>query len=127
MRPTAPGAGGPRSPSRSGAPTPATAPTMPATSAPPRPGCAPRPPSGSPCPPPPTTTRGAAPATNGSPRSDDVLDLTFTPEQEMLRDVVRGVCAEHAPPSVVRDMEDDPHGFPPELWKQLAQLDLLGL
>jgi len=56
-----------------------------------------------------------------------VLDLTFTPEQEMLRDVVRGVCAEHAPPSVVRDMEDDPHGFPPELWKQLAQLDLLGL
>jgi alkylation response protein AidB-like acyl-CoA dehydrogenase len=24
-------------------------------------------------------------------------------------------------------MEDDPHGFPPELWKQLADLDLVGL
>jgi alkylation response protein AidB-like acyl-CoA dehydrogenase len=56
-----------------------------------------------------------------------VLDLTFSQEQEMLREVVRGLCAEHAPLSVVRDIEDDPHGFPPELWKQLAQLDLVGL
>jgi alkylation response protein AidB-like acyl-CoA dehydrogenase len=56
-----------------------------------------------------------------------MLDLTFSPEQEMLRAVVRGVCAEHAPPRVVREMEDDPVGYPPELWKQLAQLDLLGL
>jgi len=56
-----------------------------------------------------------------------MLDLSFSQEQDMLRDLVRGLCAEHAPPSVVRDMEDDPHGFPPELWKQLANLDLLGL
>jgi alkylation response protein AidB-like acyl-CoA dehydrogenase len=56
-----------------------------------------------------------------------MLDLTFTPEQDMLRDVVRGVCAEHSPPSVVRDMEDDPHGYPAGLWEQLAKLDLLGL
>src|SRR5882672_8247144 len=56
-----------------------------------------------------------------------MLDLSFSQEQDMLRDVVRGLCATHAPLSVVRDMEDDPQGFPPELWKQLAALDLLGL
>jgi alkylation response protein AidB-like acyl-CoA dehydrogenase len=56
-----------------------------------------------------------------------VLDLTFSQEQEMLRQVVRSLVAEHAPPTVVRDMEDDPDGFPPELWKQMADLDLVGL
>jgi len=55
------------------------------------------------------------------------MDLDFTEEQEMLRDMVRGVCAEYAPLDVVRAMEDDPTGYPAELWKQLAELDLLGL
>jgi len=55
------------------------------------------------------------------------MDLDFTEEQEMLRDMVRGVCAEYASPEVVRAMEDDPTGYPAELWKQLAELDLLGL
>ncbi|HAM03181.1 MAG TPA: acyl-CoA dehydrogenase [Acidimicrobiaceae bacterium] len=45
----------------------------------------------------------------------------------MLRDTVRGVCATYAPMAVVRALEDDPVGFPPELWKQLGQLDLIGL
>jgi alkylation response protein AidB-like acyl-CoA dehydrogenase len=56
-----------------------------------------------------------------------MLDLAFTEEQEMLRGVVRGLLAEHAPTSVVRDMEDDPVGYPADLWKRLAALDLLGL
>ncbi len=56
-----------------------------------------------------------------------MLDLTFTPEQEMLRETVRGVCATNSPLSVVREFEDDPVGYPPELWKQLAHLDLIGL
>ncbi len=55
------------------------------------------------------------------------LDLTFSDEQEMLRDMVRGVCAEHAAPEAVRAMEDDPIGYTPELWKQLADVDLIGL
>ena len=55
------------------------------------------------------------------------MDLDFTEEQEMLRDMVRGVCAEYAPLDVVRAMEDDPTGYPAELWKQLGELDLLGL
>jgi alkylation response protein AidB-like acyl-CoA dehydrogenase len=56
-----------------------------------------------------------------------MLDLEFSEEQEMLRETVRGVCRTYSSVEVVREMEDDPVGYPPELWKQLAQLDLIGL
>jgi alkylation response protein AidB-like acyl-CoA dehydrogenase len=56
-----------------------------------------------------------------------VLDLEFTPEQDMLRETVRKVCGTYSPLSVVRDLEDDPVGYPPDLWKQMADLDLIGL
>jgi len=55
------------------------------------------------------------------------MDLEFSEEQEMLRDMVRGLCREYAPIEVVRAMEDDPDGTPEELWKQLSELGLLGL
>jgi len=55
------------------------------------------------------------------------MDLDFTPEQEMLRETVRGVCEKYATVEVVRAMEDDPIGYPAELWKQLGELGLLGL
>ncbi len=56
-----------------------------------------------------------------------MLDLDFTAEQDMLRDMTRGVCAQLSPLEVVRRMEDDPVGYPPELWSKLAELGLLGL
>jgi alkylation response protein AidB-like acyl-CoA dehydrogenase len=56
-----------------------------------------------------------------------MLDLTFTPEQDMLRDMARSLFAENASLDVVRKMEDDPVGYPAELWRQMAELDLLGL
>jgi alkylation response protein AidB-like acyl-CoA dehydrogenase len=55
------------------------------------------------------------------------LDLDFTDEQEMLRQMVRGVCAQHAPLDVVRAMEDDPVGYPTALWAQLAELGIVGM
>ena len=55
------------------------------------------------------------------------MDLDSQPEQEMLREMVRGVCSSYAPLETVRALEDDPVGFPAELWKQLAELDLIGL
>jgi alkylation response protein AidB-like acyl-CoA dehydrogenase len=56
-----------------------------------------------------------------------MLDLKFSAEQEMLRETVRGVCATTTPLSVVRELEDDAVGYSPDLWKQLAHLDLIGL
>ncbi|HKJ23842.1 MAG TPA: acyl-CoA dehydrogenase family protein [Myxococcota bacterium] len=55
------------------------------------------------------------------------MDLDFSEEQQMLRDMVRGLCNEYAPVEVVRAMEDDPKGTPEELWKQMGELGLLGL
>jgi alkylation response protein AidB-like acyl-CoA dehydrogenase len=55
------------------------------------------------------------------------MDLEFSDEQQMLRELVRGVCSAYSPPEQVREIEDDATGFPSELWKQLAELDLVGL
>jgi alkylation response protein AidB-like acyl-CoA dehydrogenase len=55
------------------------------------------------------------------------MDLDFSPEQELLRDTVRGVCARHAGPDVVRAMEEDPTGYPLTFWQQLGELGLIGL
>ncbi len=55
------------------------------------------------------------------------MDLDLTPEQEMLREMVRGVCSSYASLETVRALEDDTVGFPTELWKQMAELDLIGL
>ncbi len=80
-----------------------------------------------------TTTPGPAAATTGardlhSDQEEEVLmDLEFTEEQEMLREMVRGVCTSYASLETVREVEDDPVGYPLELWKQLGALDLIGL
>jgi alkylation response protein AidB-like acyl-CoA dehydrogenase len=55
------------------------------------------------------------------------MDLDFTPEQEMLREAVAGVCARHSGLDVVRQMEDDPIGYSDKFWQQLAELGLLGM
>ena len=55
------------------------------------------------------------------------MDLDFSEEQEMLREMVRGVCAEHSPIEVVRQCEDDAVGYPKEFWKQLGDLGVNGL
>jgi len=54
------------------------------------------------------------------------MDLELTAEQELLRETVRGLCARHAGLDVVRQMEDDPIGYPDKLWSQLAEVGLLG-
>ena len=55
------------------------------------------------------------------------MDLDFSEEQHMLREMVRGVCNEHCPIEVVRAMEDDAKGYAPEFWKQLGELGLTGI
>ena len=55
------------------------------------------------------------------------MDLDFSEEQRMLRETTRAVCAQYAPISVVRAMEDDPTGYPADLWKQMGALGITGL
>src|SRR5205807_81038 len=40
---------------------------------------------------------------------------------------VRGLCARHSGLDVVRQLEDDPVGYPEKLWLQLGELGLLDL
>lgn len=56
-----------------------------------------------------------------------MLNLDFTEEQDMLRDMVRGLLGQYASNEDVRAQEDDPVGYSKELWAQLSELDLLGL
>ena len=56
-----------------------------------------------------------------------MLDLDFDQEQELLRQTVRDLLARHCSLDVVRQMEDDPVGYPTSLWEQLGELDLIGL
>ena len=55
------------------------------------------------------------------------MDLDFTEEHEILRDMVRALCSEHAAVDVVRAFEDDARGYPEGLWKQLAEQGLVGI
>ena len=55
------------------------------------------------------------------------MDLDFTDEQEMLRKTVRGICEKHASLAIVREVEDDPLGYPDSFWAQLAEAGLVGL
>src|SRR5580700_1038649 len=76
-----------------------------------------------------TTIPGPAALSSGdrARRRPEVLDLEFTQEQEMLRQTVREVLAKSCGLDVVRQMEDDPIGYPTALWGQLGELDLIGL
>lgn len=56
-----------------------------------------------------------------------MLDLTFSAEQEMLREAVRGLIADACPLSEVRRLEDDSVGYSLDLWRQMGSLDLIGL
>jgi alkylation response protein AidB-like acyl-CoA dehydrogenase len=55
------------------------------------------------------------------------MDLDFTAEQHLMRDMSRAMLAEHCPIEVVRRMEDDPKGYPDGLWKQVSELGLAGM
>src|SRR5258706_16277029 len=55
------------------------------------------------------------------------MDLDFTEEQHLMRDMSRAMLAEHCPIDVVRSMEDDSKGYPDGLWKQVCELGLAGI
>ena len=55
------------------------------------------------------------------------MDLDFTPEQDLLRETVAGVCQRYCDLKRVRELEDDPLGYDDKFWAQLADLGLIGL
>ncbi|MBY0400393.1 acyl-CoA/acyl-ACP dehydrogenase [Myxococcota bacterium] len=55
------------------------------------------------------------------------MDLDFTEEHGILRDMVRALCNEHATVEVVRAFENDARGYSEGLWKQLGEQGLIGI
>jgi alkylation response protein AidB-like acyl-CoA dehydrogenase len=55
------------------------------------------------------------------------VDLDFTAEQDLLRETLRRTCERHGGLDAARALEDDPVGYSPALWAQLAELGVLGL
>ncbi len=55
------------------------------------------------------------------------MDLTWTDEQQALREAVRDLCAKHATPEIVKSLEEDATGYRDETWQELARMELLGL
>ena len=55
------------------------------------------------------------------------MDLELSDEQHLLRETVRGLCARHAGLDVVRQLENDPIGYPEKFWLQLGEAGLLDM
>ncbi len=55
------------------------------------------------------------------------MDFDFSEEQGMLRDVAREFLTEQCSPEHARKMFDDPRGYDPKAYRQMADLGLLGL
>ena len=55
------------------------------------------------------------------------MDLTFTQEQEMLKRTARQFLTVECPRSKVRELEEDPKGYCPELWRSMAKLGWHGM
>mgnify|MGYP001170354487 FL=1 len=55
------------------------------------------------------------------------MDLNFTDEQQMLKDMTREFLEAECPKALVRSMEHDDFGYPEELWSKMAELGWMGL
>ena len=55
------------------------------------------------------------------------MDLIFTEEQNILRDMVRNLCEKHSSVDTVRAMENDPLGLDEALWNQIKETGILSM
>lgn len=55
------------------------------------------------------------------------MDLGLNETQQMLKNSARAFLDAECPTTYVRDMEQDPRGYTPEMWSAIAQLGWLGL
>jgi alkylation response protein AidB-like acyl-CoA dehydrogenase len=54
------------------------------------------------------------------------MDLRLTEQQEILKKSARGFLTKECPKAKIRELEKDPKGYDPELWKKMAELGWLG-
>ncbi len=55
------------------------------------------------------------------------MDFNLSEEQQMLRKMARDFFINECPKSVVKEMGKDERGYPPELWRKMAELGWMGL
>ncbi len=55
------------------------------------------------------------------------MDYELGEEQQMLKKTARDFLEKECPKSLVREMEDDERGYPPELWRKMAELGWMRL
>ena len=55
------------------------------------------------------------------------MDTTLTEEEVMVRETARKFLELQCPTRLVREMEKDPLGYPPDLWRQAAELGWPGM
>lgn len=54
------------------------------------------------------------------------MDVLLDDNEEMLKDSAREFFEQECPPNLVREMEEDERGYPPDLWRKIADLGWLG-
>ena len=55
------------------------------------------------------------------------MDVIANEEEQMVKNLAREFLEAECPPSLARNMEKDELGYPPELWKKMADLGWLGM
>ena len=55
------------------------------------------------------------------------MDVLLDEYEEILQTNIRSFLDTECPTSVVREMEEDPLGYPPDVWRKMAELGWLGL
>ena len=55
------------------------------------------------------------------------MDFDLNEQQEMLKTAARDFLSKECSKALVRDMVQDERGYPPELWRKMAELEWLGL
>ncbi|HJO82186.1 MAG: acyl-CoA dehydrogenase family protein [SAR202 cluster bacterium] len=55
------------------------------------------------------------------------MDVLLSEEQRMLQTSARDFLGVECPSTLVRDMEEDANGYPPELWRKIVDLGWVGL
>ena len=50
------------------------------------------------------------------------MDVLLTEEEKMVRQSAREFLEAECPTTLVREMETDPKGYPPALWRKVAEL-----